>query len=564
MSQRSSMRQTGGSIILQAKQAEKPGQHTFSRFVLPFSYKARSLSKQQVARTSLCYKIESDDASRIFRKKTERMKYFTRETADVLFNRAKRLVLGDAEKASDEESAYIGAWSESPWAQGVPMTLPDGTRIDLVMERPSLILFEWDGASKRRSVMQTGFLILDIRLKARDGREPILDDLLALNEFFRFIDRPYEKHYIDEDGGYCFRGLFAETPISFVKGDAKQGSDLTLQDDASQHYTDRWMELLELPVEIDGKYYGLVAAGDRDKAKNYLKAGEGDAGLLVYADNRAYVWSAAVLEKGVEGLQALARSPSTRAQDYGHWVRLLNVDKPERAPSKTHDLSSPFEREWAAERTYKRWEASGTWYGFSYHGGVMLSAPSLFVDHFATIYFDIVILLFYLRVTLFRFGDRLSEYAKEEGQLRYEGFKELREQFARFTILYQFPILSNHQQAIEMYTLAREQFDVAEIFDETKNEIHETHAFLEMDDSIKLSEAAVRLSRWGLPIAAGALAAGVFGMNIKDFPLLGSFTCQLITGGGDCRNLDVIFIFSIVFLAVLGTALMSHKGKEPR
>ncbi|MGH8613413.1 MAG: hypothetical protein ACREYF_15710 [Gammaproteobacteria bacterium] len=62
-----------------------------------------------------------------------------------------------------------------------------------------------------------------------------------------------------------------------------------------------------------------------------------------------------------------------------------------------------FEREWAKERTYRRWEEWGSYYGFNYHSGAMLGPPETnppFWRHFAEVYFDQVLLLLYLRVSL--------------------------------------------------------------------------------------------------------------------------------------------------------------------
>ena len=117
-----------------------------------------------------------------------------------------------------------------------------------------------------------------------------------------------------------------------------------------------------------------------------------------------------------------------------------------------------FERRWAKERTYHRWEELGTWYGFNYHSGVMIGPPfntphdTPIWRHFRQMYFDTALLLLYIRVTLFRFSRQLtkitSEYDITESK-SHKVFQCLRADFTTFTIRYQFPLLSNQQQAIE-------------------------------------------------------------------------------------------------------------------
>ena len=88
-------------------------------------------------------------------------------------------------------------------------------------------------------------------------------------------------------------------------------------------------------------------------------------------------------------------------------MKFLNVDPPWAPLESCSDL----EREWAHERTYYRWAESGSLYGFSYHSGVLLAPgnpKSRLSLHFSDMYFDMVILLFYLRVSCFRFSRELG------------------------------------------------------------------------------------------------------------------------------------------------------------
>ncbi len=488
----------------------------FSRFVLPFRWEKEKAGDQENPR----WHWEKQRPI----KERERKKYFTRETGKALYERACWLELK--------------GFHTSPWARGVSIVTSDNSRINARMSPPRMVLFEWENKGGTGGILQSGFLLVDVYLEP-DERWPILDDLLTFNEFFRYIDSPYNKH------DRSFKELFREASASFLDEDNKIGRKE--RDD----YFDRWSELLKQPVKVGGEYCHIVSNRLIEEARNYLMGEQNDSGFLIHADDRAYVWTAASMTEGIDGLQALAQTSSTCAHDYGHWIKLLNIDKADDSPYKTHHNIRQFEREWAKDNTYCRWEEWGTWYGFTYHSGAALAKepnePPNIVEHFSLYYFDIALLLLYLRVTLFRFSNQLGMLSEEglKGGKTYREFRRIREQFAHFSIRYQFPILSNQQQGIEMYSLARKRFDLDELYEEVKAEIHETHEFLEMDGTKNLSISAVRISEWGIPLAAAALLASVFGMNVDDF----HFSC-FWSSSSDCGgiNWEAVALFGLVFV----------------
>lgn len=515
-------------------------QSAYSRFVLPFAWKKEEDSPGDPGDSKTYYAPVEKQAFK------ERYTYFTRETGRVLFERARWL-----------ELRYSG---DAPWDEKQAVHLTKGKTIIARMGCPRMVLFECD-CRQSSTLLQTGFLLVDIYLEPhKEGAAPALDDLLLFNEFFRYVFRPHKKHF--EDGEKPrFRDIFpndvarhgsnTNTDTEQYKQDDKTEQ---LTDDAIHKiYFDRWAGLLKYPAELDGKRYRIVSDEDIDAALDHIQnpVENPERDFLIYADNRTYVWSAAVLENGVQELKNMARSDSSKAADYGHWVKLLNVDPPGKTQSRTHHGPNPFEREWANERTYKRWESWGTWYGFSSHSGVMLAKhpePNDLpvVDHFSTFYFDIVLLLLYLRVNLFRFSNEIGNLF-DQGKLNETEFEEIREAFAQFTIHYQFPTLSNQQQAIEMYSLARKHFDIDPLFDEVKAEIHETYEYLEMKRGNRLAHTANVIAQRGLPLAAGGVAAGVLGVNIDDFNLV---ACWPWINGACEPNLEFFSLAAIIFATI--------------
>ena len=503
---------------------------TFSRFVLPFAY---SLGKTMPHNgPPHIYYTLSEPTSETF---AGRRKYFTRETARVLFDRARW--------------AKVQNW-ENAWTKdnGITFSVKNSRTVDVKMAAPNLILFEWPDLNtiltsgnpepggktqERHEILQIGFLFVDLYFPTdQPGNSPTIDDLLYINELFRYFDQPYENH--PEDSGY--RDFINDVPPHY-DADCAKSSMGQLND--LQRYFERWINLLEeIPIRVNDDYYRFYPDAWSRSTRELLYEGNYSTqtrkeDYLIYADNRAYVWSAALLEDGGKSIERTFGTYSWHAHEHGHWVKLLNVDSPGADPDETHRNVREFEKEWAKGRTYHRWEEWGTWYGFSYHSGVLLAPPLKHPDpplwkHFSKIYFDQTLLLFYLRIALFRFSQRLSILVDERYRIEdhcigewLERLKMLRADFTRFTILYQFPLLSNQQQAVEMYVLARKHFDIDDLFDEVKQEIDNTYEFLEQEESRErgkkaneLAHAANRLVKFGIPLAAGALVTSFFGMNV--------------------------------------------------
>lgn len=467
---------------------------TFSRFVYPFAYKAKEQSHP--SDEALCF-VESKIKSATFNSRKE---YFSFETRDVLFTSAKWMEI-PKEK-----------WNRTKWANGIKVHCRSRD-LTLSMLPPKLVLFEWNNVefewnNVEHKILQTGFLFVDLYFQnPKEGQpKPELDDLLEINEYFRYYQCPYLKH------SEKFGELFQNVPVSYEIGSDIFIGDTQLPD--KKAYAERWINLLKIPlcIQLESKevFFSLIS---------HMK--QQDECQTIYADNRTYVWTAAVLEKGTASLFPFCPDDGRRgAHKYGHWIRLLNVDEPPKTPKETHTDISNFEQEWAKERTYHRWEQAGTWYGFSYHSGVLMGSaienPSI-VHHFRDLYFDMAILLFYVRVTLFRFSKELSEIARKKGGKQAESYQEFRKKFVLFSILYRFPLLSNQQQAVEMYTVARKYFDIDELYHEVKEKIDTAHQLEEMKRQAHATNRIEILTKRGIPIGVAAVVASVFGVNLKQY-----------------------------------------------
>ena len=452
---------------------------TYSRFVLAFAFQLQSVTNVSRPGT-LYYKVnEKKDLSYI-----KRRKYFTRETADTLYERGQWLTLCDD-------------WGQTTWGKAEVTVMLRDKPFNIGMLPPQIVIFETPEIKHQQNpnILQTGFLYVDLYFPEQQANHPQLDDLLVLNEFFRYFGIPYDFH------ANIFKNMFSEIPVS--PNSYKTIGSL----EPLERYFERWAALLEIPLEFNGQYYQLFTQEWADSAKDWMYNRPDSTNLehwQIYADNRCYVWTAAFLDKGGETLKASFKPSEHKliASDYGHWIKLLNVDNPPfdfqllryKDSQYTHEAVTRFESEWAEVRTYKRWESTGSWYGFSYHSAAILAPPERMVFFpSTTYYFDATLLLLYIRMNLFRFGRELSKVMQDnldnqghsDKQIKQqkktmEKLRKLRRQFSEFTVLYQFPMLSNQQQAIELYEINRQFLDIEQLFKETKQKIENTHEFLEL------------------------------------------------------------------------------------
>ena len=441
----------------------KPG--SFTRFVLPFAYRVAPWKSGQEPKR---YYQEGFGVSPS--EMAERRAYFTADTGFILFDRTKWFELNAA-----VTTHTIAGRDLKP--------------LKIAMPPPRLVLPEWPAKIEAKSehasreVLRTGFLIIEARF-LNEGCEWQMRDLLAFNETFRYWRRPWpglEREVRKGFEGYIYR-------------------DMVPGYDPNDPFFGRWEQWLRLPLKVGGQFLSIVPGAEDGtmwikEARRWQESSEGKPGWIPYADNRTFVWTCALVKDDAD---------KVRKNAYGNWVKLLNVDPPKDTPESPLWDCTEFEREWAEERTYKRWEHDGTTHGFSYHSGAVLGPA----DHewiagvFGKIYFDLLLILFYLRVTCFRFSRELCTVSthlpvgeKTEGAPFVEEFRRLRLSFALLTNLYEFPLLSNQQQGMEMYAIAKRHLDVKELFDETRDKISAAHEFVEMQLAHEQNQQILKLTK---------------------------------------------------------------------
>ncbi|GMV31731.1 MAG: hypothetical protein AMXMBFR59_38560 [Rhodanobacteraceae bacterium] len=480
---------------------------SFSRFVLPFAY---SLERCVHRPSAACPSATDPAAQRRWKLAPsspldDQHQYFTPETADVLYRRARVATLVESEPVST-------ACRIVP-----PERLAlDGGRYEVMLEPPRLVLFEWPVALRHArkpargeqpgdDPMQVGFLWREAWFPRcrRDGTPQSLHlaDLLRFNELYRYVRQPYDGHRTAPGG---FDALIPPP------GDARQAD--------ADPYFDRWYDSLTLPLCCPDEARGFRLfprrweAHDRAWARSRSTT---EAHAMCHPDNRAFVVTFAQVAGGANGLLA---KPMKAAEDLPPpgeldertrrlmrapgWLALLNVDKPGNFAS-----APAYWQNWAEARTYARWAHYGTLYGFSPHSAAAIAdecnEPPVW-KHFRGHYFDQTLLLLYLRAVIFRISQRINAITSQQRDRpsNDKSFYLLSRRISDFVNLYQFPFLSLQQQGVEMYALQRLHMDIDDLYREVCEEVQRTQAQNDMEEQIDLS----RLATWGLPMAAAALA----------------------------------------------------------
>jgi hypothetical protein len=545
---------------------------SFTRFALPFVWKLEA-GAVATSPPSLFYD-EIQPAGIV-----ARARYFTPETADVLFKRARWFALRrEPDVIAEPKTANPDGPDRSRGSEEFRrfrLRIGDADEIEIALAMPQLVLFEAKG-DRRVDLASTGFLLVDIYFpkdfkidSAVAPSPPTLDDLLLLNELFRYWRQPFDSHPRKEHRSARGTTRFQTMMSKVAKVVHEAGGP------AMDPYLDRWDWLLSLPIKCDGRFRALTLetckaarswAGAKDaprvpKAKMTpteavdLKALIDRTGWVAYTDERAFVWTCAITAHGAKDLTSFWKTDPSLT---GMWVRLLNVDAPSTSPA------TAFEKEWVRGRTYERWKHFGTLYGFNTHSAAMLASPCSeppICRHFSELYFDQILLLLYLRVSIFRFEVQLARISENLvgdlwGQTSNE-FRKLRAAFSFLTNLYRFPLVSSQQQGIEMYVHMRDALDINELFTEVQEEIKTTHEMFEFTTTSKMGEATAFL-------AIGALLIGVLTTVVA---LLGVHDIKHSPGEAVLRVFDrlpwllpSVWLIGLSFIGSLaGAAVLSHK-----
>jgi hypothetical protein len=463
----------------------------------------------------------------------ERFKYFTADTANVLYGRSRRFVL----KGERTERRVFALERRDQCA---------ARDVAVQFKAPELWLFEFDHALAARNgdeqpddTLACG--ILRVEFYFAPDQQVYLSDLLKLNEKLRYLRLPY--HDFKDDGVRLTRC----------------GAHLAY-----------WLELLEAPLCTDGEHFALLGPGeaevlcrqwDQQGARTSgWKAGGKHTTALMHDDDRAFVSSTAIARTSLG--DAWPPGQAVQPDAFPAWVALLNVDY------GANPQTTAFEAEWAKPRSYTRWAHYGTLYGFTSHSSCVLMNINNYSPvwlHTRSMYLDQTRLLLYVRSTVYRFSNRLVEHAVKQRASRDNDRGERKQllcdaesllsQLADFINLYQFPLLSNQQQAVELYALQRRHLDIDDLFMEVQREAEGTHRHLDVQRTRWQADFATRIQNAGFPVAAAALTSAVLAIA----PISGWLNNRSVSAMGVHMNSAGLALSLVVLASALAAVLVMRR-----
>lgn len=438
---------------------------SFSTLILPFAYSLSAIAASNGATPRWRELTPSEEDQGAHQSdQAARVRYFTNETAQALFGpRTKRFRLDPATPTSPIPTRQAVPTENDQHVHGIPVG-------SFELMPPELLLFEFDPKEKPNdNPMRVGLLQLKFRVTNPDTIH--LWQLCRFNELIRFFKLPFKEkgrfpllHWL-----LPWLGNIAAT---------------------TDNIAEPWFLLLAQQLELPGgghcklfpaNWYSNGMKWVRGEDTNYQPH------PMIFPDDRAFVWSAAVvpsLGPGVEGAACLDQQAPENTRG---WLALLNVDDASSDSKLMEPLTKAFEATFVQNHTYMRW-APFSLYGFTPHSGIALlpawAEPPL-SEIFERLYFEQSRLLIYLRSALFSFSRRISIISSEMQQKRLtihqpaNKFIDLEKEFSIFTNLYQFPMLSHQQQGVELYDLQRKALGVNELFREIQQKIHHMDEMLD-------------------------------------------------------------------------------------
>ncbi len=463
----------------------------------------------------------------------ERFKYFTADTANVLYGRSRRFVL---KGERTERRVFALERRDQSAARDVTVQF----------KAPELWLFEFDHANPARNrdkqaddTLACG--ILRIEFYFAPDQQVYLSDLLKLNEKLRYLRLPY--HDFKDDGVRLTRC----------------GAHLA-----------HWLELLEAPLCVGDKHFDLLGPGEADVLrKQWDQQGARTTGwtpdgmhttAFMHDDDRAFVSSTAIARASLG--DAWPPGQAVQPEAFPAWVALLNVDY------GANPQTTAFEAEWAKPRSYTRWAHYGTLFGFTSHSSCTLMNINNYSPvwlHTRSMYLDQTRLLLYVRSTVYRFSNRLVQHAVKQRASRDTDRGERKQllcdaesllsQLADFINLYQFPLLSNQQQAVELYALQRRHLDIDDLFIEVQREAEGTHRHLDVQRTRWQADFGAHIQHIAFPMAAAALTSAVLAIA----PISDWLRPRSVSAMGMQLNSVVMALSLVVLASVLAAVLVMRR-----
>jgi hypothetical protein len=149
--------------------------------------------------------------------------------------------------------------------------------------------------------------------------------------------------------------------------------------------------------------------------------------------------------------------------------------------------------------TYTRWSKYNTLYGVSRYSFVMLSkdyrtlgSATYIVDHFKTMYYQMVSLTLLYRAAILVFSDKISGII--EGDISIEGVSNIKKEYLKFINQMYFREVTAQEQGIELYSKMQEVCEIEKNINNLNYEISELYNYTQIIQNKKLNKLLMFIS----------------------------------------------------------------------
>ncbi|MBP2143378.1 hypothetical protein J2127_000533 [Methanococcus voltae] len=237
-----------------------------------------------------------------------------------------------------------------------------------------------------------------------------------------------------------------------------------------------------------------------------------------------------------------------------YWHRFMFIDSGESCTCQNEKLLTELNK----KHTYNRWSNYGTLYGITRYSFALLTTEycndnKFLVDHFKTMYFEMVQLCLAQRASILKFSEDISQNSKNningkglegKGLSNYmNNVRSLYGQYINFINCMYFNEVSAQEQGIEMYDIMQDSMNIKQNLKDLDNELNELHQYVTLIESNKTSEKINLLAILGALFVIPSFFTGFFGMNLTMFT--GSAVSDTTTSGASNAlfNMDYTNIF---------------------
>ncbi|MCS3901797.1 CorA family divalent cation transporter [Methanococcus voltae] len=211
-----------------------------------------------------------------------------------------------------------------------------------------------------------------------------------------------------------------------------------------------------------------------------------------------------------------------------YWHRFMFMDSGGSCTCQNEKLLTELNK----KHTYTRWSNYGTLYGVTRYSFALLTTEycdnnKFLVNHFKTMYFEMVQLCLAQRASILKFSEDISQNSKNgingkglegKGLTNYlNNVRSLYGRYINFLNCMYFNEVSAQEQGIEMYDLIQDRMNIAQNLKDLDNELNELHQYVTLIESNKTSEKINLLAILGALFIVPTFFTGFFGMNLTMF-----------------------------------------------